>query len=136
MSRANEEADFHDKYVPEPNSGCWLWTGTSPNGRYGSMKWRGRRILAHRISYAIHCGPVPNDMVVDHLCHNGFCVNPEHLEMKTQLANTRRAKPAIKTHCRKGHPYADGVVVVPRRKLGNGIQFRRCLTCYPVKGTK
>lgn len=135
MSHKNDEAAFHEKYIPEPNSGCWLWEGASPNRRYGAMSWRGRRILAHRLSYAIHRGPVPSNMVVDHLCHNGFCVNPEHLEAKTQIANTRRSKPATKTHCRAGHPYAAGFEVVQRKKLGNGIQFRRCLTCYP-KGTR
>ena len=65
---------FEQLYIPEPNSGCWLWTGYSPNGRYGSIKWYGKRVLAHIVSYKLFRGKIIKGHVVDHLCHNTFCV--------------------------------------------------------------
>jgi hypothetical protein len=128
---------FEQSYIPEPNSGCWLWLGYSPNGRYGAIRWRGKRVLAHIVSYKLFRGRVRKGHVVDHLCHNTFCVNPDHLETKTQLENMRNSKAAIKTHCVHGHPYADGWVHYYRSDRF-GVRYRRCLTCYRMKypGTK
>lgn len=77
--------------VSEADNGCWVWTGpTSPSG-YAIM--RSRRLdeqRAHRISYRLHVGDIPDGMVVDHLCRHTSCVNPAHLEVVTQRENVRR----------------------------------------------
>jgi hypothetical protein len=102
--------------MPEPNSGCWLWTGTMfPNG-YGMVRNVNARrgaALAHRVSYELHCQPIPDGLVIDHLCRNRCCVNPAHLEPVTFTENCVRgvglkkghAFQRAKTHCPKGHPY-------------------------------
>lgn len=90
-------------------------------------------MLAHVASYIIERGAVPVGHVLDHLCRNTFCVNPAHLEPVTQLVNTRRTLAATKTHCIKGHAYADGFEYYYRKDKGEGIRFRRCLTCYPKR---
>lgn len=84
------EASFEAKYIPEPNSGCWLWIGAlNPNG-YGQLKMPHQAVLAHRFSYERFNGPLLEGMVLDHLCRQRCCVNPEHLEQVTQAVNLAR----------------------------------------------
>ena len=99
---------FHSKYSPEPNTGCWIWTG-SDNYRYGLIASNGRQMKAHRVSYELHHGSIPAGMVVMHQCDNPLCVNPAHLKLGTQLDN-------IKDRDRKGRQ-------VPSRPTGqlNGM---------------
>lgn len=132
MTRPNADADFHRQYIPEPNSGCWLWEGYSPNGRYGAMGWRGKkRVLSHIVSYEIHCGEVPKGKFLDHKCRNTFCVNPDHLEPVTHIVNVRRGKLASSPTCKHGHLYANGFEYYIRPR--EGTRYRRCLTCYKIR---
>jgi hypothetical protein len=98
---------------------CWEWTGSRPHG-YGKM-WSGeysdnghpRAVSAHRVSYVIHVGAIPDGFVIDHLCRNPGCVNPAHLEAVTHRENTLRgvgatAVLARRNACINGHPYENG----------------------------
>jgi hypothetical protein len=83
---------FNTRWTPEPNSGCWLWTGNYFKGRggYGAFTCRPHNIKlarAHRLSYAIHRRPVTEDEHVLHTCDTPSCVNPDHLFVGNQLAN-------------------------------------------------
>jgi hypothetical protein len=79
---------FRDKYVPEPNSGCWLWDGGQRNALgYGYFHHPDEK-YAHRASWALHYGAIPDGMLILHKCDNPYCVNPDHLFMGTHKDNT------------------------------------------------
>jgi len=79
------------EYIVDEASGCWIWQG-APNvvSGHGQTKHNGKRIPSHRWYYEQKNGPVPNGMVLDHLCFNTRCVNPEHLEVVSRGENTSR----------------------------------------------
>ena len=86
MTRTNTIEDFHRKFTPEPNSGCWLWVGSYHSTGYGSITVGGTQWLAHRLSAHIH-GLGPEGKTVCHKCDVKECVNPAHLVAADQKFN-------------------------------------------------
>lgn len=100
-----------DKYsVPEPNSGCVLWLGTTNPKGYGRVYHQGRTHNAHRLAWETKQGPIPEGLTVDHLCRVRSCVNIGHMEIVPNRINVLRgvgltAINASKAICKRGHDF-------------------------------
>lgn len=121
-----------------PDSDCWVWAGEITLAGYGRIRRsRGRRkpgesMYAHRLAYEMFVGPIPEGLVIDHLCRNRACVNPAHLEPVTHVENVMRgvgvaAVNARKTHCKNGHEFTPENTYV---RPGGDRLCRTCRTDY------
>ena len=115
---------------------CWEWQGRLVGDGYGQFRFSGqnRTTAAHRFSYMTLVGPIPDGLVIDHLCRNTACVNPSHLEPVTNSENVQRGYDARtggvqqirKTHCPKGHEYTDDNI---KWTITKGRRYRTCRPC-------
>lgn len=103
--------------------GCWEWTGPKHHNGYGACSKTMGTNRAHRAAYMILVGPIPEGLVIDHLCLVKHCVNPEHMEPVDDRENLRRAF-ALITHCPHGHEYTpDNTYIQP------ATGTRQCRVC-------
>ena len=130
-------ARFFKYVIPEPNTGCWLWTARCQNKGYGIfwMPEAQKQVLAHRVMYLHARWEIPEGHELDHLCGTPSCVNPDHLEPVTHRENCRRGdgfggKNAKKTHCPKGHLYDEQNTARRPSRYG-----RYCMECNRIRAT-
>jgi hypothetical protein len=71
------------------DSGCWEWSGSRDKRNYGTVSVVNRNVFAHRHSYEVFIGPIPDGHVICHRCDNPPCINPEHLFSGPQADNVR-----------------------------------------------
>jgi hypothetical protein len=102
---------FWNKVIPEPNTGCWLWTASCNEKGYGLFGWDRKTTKTHRITYLTLVGPVPAGLELDHKCRVRSCCNPAHLEPVTHQVNAQRGAVGRRfrerTSCSKGHEYTE-----------------------------
>lgn len=112
--------------VERHESGCWIWVGAKTGNGYGHICSSGRKDMAHRVSWMIHRGPIPEGMEVCHSCDVRPCVNPAHLFLGTQSDNMQ--------DCAKKGRLADvSGENSPTAKLSNLQASEIRNSCEPVK---
>lgn len=142
MPNRTVERRFWAKVLRAGSDECWLWVGARTVDGYGRL-WLGAEqppwsVVAHRFSWTLANGPVPEGLQLDHLCRTRACVNPTHLEPVTRGENIRRGVgprrageyQLAKTHCLHGHPY-DG-----RNTYRDPKGKRHCRICMNAAGFK
>lgn len=127
---------------------CWVWTGPLNPEKYGSwsapVDASGRRrctTLVYLAAYESIIGPVPDGLVLDHLCRVRRCCNPAHLEPVTPAVNSQRGETghargrqmAALTHCRNGHPFVGANLVI---RTSRGRTQRVCRRCDVIKAQR
>lgn len=117
--------------IPEPNTGCLLWTGGANRYGRGYFQMTSREsYIAPRAAWTIERGPIPDGLCVLHRCDQPACVRIDHLFLGTQADNIAdaarkgRLAEALRrlTHCRAGHEYTPETMRMRRGR-------RECLTC-------
>lgn len=97
---------FWEKVIVGEDDACWTWTGATSTSGYGVIGVNRREdgnVCAHRLSYEIAHGRVPDGCKVDHICANKKCVNPSHLRSVSSSQNNRyRSKSRKATSAYKG----------------------------------
>lgn len=86
---------FEEKYIPEPNSGCWIWIGAATPSHPGrervdlrpSFYIAGKAVIAYRYAFQTFVGPIPAGKMICHRCGVSLCVNPDHLYAGTAKEN-------------------------------------------------
>jgi hypothetical protein len=112
------------EYIPE--TGCIEWQRPLSQG-YGRLSVDGHMRFAHRVAFVLFA-PIPDGLVLDHLCRNPPYINPDHLEPVTVAENNLRgvgcmADYARRTHCPQGHEYT------PENTMITKVGARRCRVC-------
>jgi hypothetical protein len=116
--------------VEKSESGCWEWTRSLDSHGYAQSRIGSRLdgsdkcVLLHRWVYERLVGPIPEGLVIDHLCENRKCLNPLHFSTVTALQNTARQDYSTRrrrSHCKYGHDMTTAWI------QSNGT--RRCRPC-------
>jgi hypothetical protein len=141
---AFSEADLARFLAKIDTSGeCWIWTGSNNGRGYGQFHKTGpdgrRQRYAHRLSYELFVGPIPDGMTLDHRCERGAngCVTPMHLRPMSMGDNVLRstrsplAQKARQTQCIRGHPLGGDNLLIVETK--GRRQSRRCRTCRDLR---
>lgn len=85
-----EDVNRLNQYSDKSNIlGCWPWKGAINSSGYGKFWMQGKTIPAHRASFVLHHGSIPEGKIVIHSCDDKSCVNPAHLQVGTHQENMR-----------------------------------------------
>lgn len=123
--------------VAVDENGCWNFMGARGRWGYGrvgiSVDGKTKHQYAHRVTYEHFVGPIPDGLMIDHLCRNPPCCNPEHLEPVTPQVNQRRGVGPTginsrKTHCLRGHELAGDNLAIRKSNCA-----RTCRICVRLR---
>jgi len=124
---------FWEKVTITPT--CWIWDAARWPTGYGAFHMPGGPVYAHRWAWEDRHGPIPEGLVVDHLCRVRRCVNPAHMELVTSSENAWRGHwkdvdLPRRTHCIRGHEFNEENTRITRSGK------RRCRLCERIRSAQ
>jgi phage N-6-adenine-methyltransferase len=126
---------LHDRFFTSFDrvDGCWVWNrGRFSNG-YGAISVRNKTVRAHRHSYELFKGPIPEGMLVTHSCDNPPCVNPRHLSIGTPQSNmNEKVARGREAHVRGNHKLEPDQVIEIRDRLSKGETQAQIATAFGI----
>jgi hypothetical protein len=129
----DDMTELHKSYVIDPVTGCWEWSRSRHKSGYGKVSYRGKLIGAHRMSYQLYNGPIPDDIDVCHDCDNRPCVNPEHLFTGTAKDNGQDMSRKGRSPLQK---LSDVEVLAIRKAYEDGVPRKEIASAYGIGTTQ
>lgn len=118
---------YIESRIEVTEDGCWVWQRAKNKDGYAiALYKKGNSVLhikMHRKSFELYNGSIPEGLVIDHLCENPPCVNPDHLEAVSSVENIKRSEYFHRTHCKRGHEKNEGNTYT----RPNGYKY--CIPC-------
>jgi hypothetical protein len=109
---------------------CWTYTGHRQANGYGTVGIeQGVTRYVHRVVWEALVSPIPDGKVIDHLCRNRACCNPDHMRVTDTRGNvlagySAAAFAARRSHCAKGHEYTEANTRITTKGT------RQCRACH------
>ena len=120
-----------EKYsCPEPNTGCWRWDGVTVKGGYGRISVEGKFRPAHRVSYELKYGKIPDGLMACHKCDTPACINPDHIFLGSAMDNMHDKYRKGRAINPVGEAHGRAILTVEKvieikRLLATGIAYRK-----------
>lgn len=134
MAQKTIHERFSEKY--EVRGDCWIWAANKYLDGYGQIKFEGSPRRAHRVSYILYKGPIPEGMLVCHTCDTPLCVNPDHLWLGTHADNhadrNAKGRQARGENNMGGDKLTDESVREIKSLLSEGVPQRKIARQYDV----
>lgn len=135
-TRCSDKCSLLDQFKEE--DGCWKWTGCNRGNGYGVLRYKGKTESAHRVSYKIFKGEIPEGYVVMHSCDCKLCINPDHLFIGTSKQNSEDMVKKNRQTKQIGEGNSRSVItekiVLEMRKLrSEGIKIKEIAKQFNVK---